>query len=118
MDASPPALYPSMPTLKKELGSNWTMAAWRAIAAPKGLPPDIQAKLVATLKKVHDSKEFRDFMASRGFGVLWYGPDDGAKFISAGVGKGRDNAWHGAIRSLTIGSTTYNFTAGGVLATN
>ncbi|MFG1624443.1 hypothetical protein [Kribbella sp. NPDC049227] len=44
--------------------------------------------------------------------------DDGAKFISAGVGKGRDNAWHGAIRSLTIGSTTYNFTAGGVLATN
>ena len=43
---------------------------------------------------------------------------DGAKFISAGVGKGRDNAWHGAIRSLTIGSTTYTFTAGGVLATN
>jgi len=43
---------------------------------------------------------------------------DGAKLISAGVGKGRDNAWHGAIRSLTIGSTTYTFTAGGVLATN
>jgi tripartite-type tricarboxylate transporter receptor subunit TctC len=82
MDASPPALYPNMPTLKKELGSNWTMAAWRAIAAPKGLPPDIQAKLVATLKKVHDSKEFRDFMASRGFGVIWYGPDDGAKFMA------------------------------------
>lgn len=39
-----------------------------------------------------------------------------AKFISAGVGKGRDNAWHGAIRSLTVGSTTYQFTAGGVLA--
>jgi len=44
------------------------------------------------------------------------GPD--AKFISAGVGKGRDNAWHGAIRSLTIGNTTYQFTAGGVLAAN
>src|SRR6187399_2717891 len=51
MDAAPPALYPNMPTLKKELGSNWTMAAWRAIAAPKGLPADVQAKLVATLKK-------------------------------------------------------------------
>ncbi|MER7249478.1 hypothetical protein [Kribbella sp. NPDC000426] len=37
-----------------------------------------------------------------------------AKFISAGVGKGRDNAWHGAIRSLTINDTTYEFTAGGV----
>jgi len=82
MDPNPPALYPAMPTLKKELGSNWTMAAWRAIAAPKGLPADIQAKLVATLKKVHDSKEFRDFMAARGYGVLWYGPGDGAGFMA------------------------------------
>lgn len=38
-----------------------------------------------------------------------------AKFLSAGVGKGRDNAWHGAIRSLTINGDTYTFTAGGVL---
>lgn len=37
-----------------------------------------------------------------------------AKFLSAGVGKGRDNAWHGAIRSLTINDDTYTFTAGGV----
>src|SRR6185436_5960679 len=82
MDASPPALYPSMPTLKKELGSNWTMAAWRAIAAPKGLPADAKARLVAALKKVHDSKEFRDFMAQRGFGVIWQGPEDAAKFMA------------------------------------
>lgn len=39
---------------------------------------------------------------------------DSAKFLSAGVGKGRDNAWHGAIRSLTINADTYTFTAGGV----
>ena len=82
MDANPPALYPNMPTLKKELGSNWTMAAWRAIAAPKGLPADAKARLVAALKKVHDSKEFRDFMAQRGFGVIWHGPEDAAKFMS------------------------------------
>jgi tripartite-type tricarboxylate transporter receptor subunit TctC len=82
MDAAPPALYPNLPTLKKELGSNWTMAAWRAIAAPKGLPADVQARLVTALKKVHDSKEFRDFMASRGFGVLWYGPADAARFMA------------------------------------
>lgn len=82
MDANPPALYPNLPTLKQELGSNWSMAAWRAIAAPKGLPHDIQAKLVAALKKVHESKEFRDFMAARGYGVIWYGPDDGVRFVS------------------------------------
>jgi tripartite-type tricarboxylate transporter receptor subunit TctC len=82
MDASPPALYPNLATLKKELGTDWTMAAWRAIAAPKGIPADVQARLVAALKKVHDSKEFREFMAARGFGVIWQGPADAAKFMS------------------------------------
>src|SRR6266705_1584003 len=83
MDASPPALYPGLPTLKRELGTNWQIAAWRAIAAPRGIAPDVQAKLVQTLKKVHDSKEFRDFMAARGFGVIWQGPQDAAKFMAA-----------------------------------
>jgi tripartite-type tricarboxylate transporter receptor subunit TctC len=82
MDASPPALYPNLPTLKKELGSNWVMAAWRTIAAPKGIPADVQTRLVGALKKVHDSKEFRDFMAQRGFGVIWAGPQDAAKFMA------------------------------------
>lgn len=40
---------------------------------------------------------------------------DSAKFISASVGKGKDYAFHGAVRSLTINGTTYQFTAGGVL---
>ena len=82
MDANPPALYPNLPTLKKELGSNWQMAAWRVIAAPKGLPADVHNRLVTVLKKVHDSKEFRDFMAKQGFGVIWAGPQDAAKFMA------------------------------------
>jgi tripartite-type tricarboxylate transporter receptor subunit TctC len=82
MDADPSALYPKVPTLKKELGSNWTMAAWRVIAAPKGMPADVQTRLVAILKKVHDSKEFRDFMAQRGYGVVWAGPQDAVKFMA------------------------------------
>ena len=82
MDANPPALYPNLPTLKKELGSNWEIAAWRVIAGPKGLPADVQNVLSSALKKVHDSKEFREFMAQRGFGVVWAGPQDTVKFMS------------------------------------
>jgi tripartite-type tricarboxylate transporter receptor subunit TctC len=82
MDATPPALYPTMPTLKRELGTDWTMAAWRAIAAPKGLAPEAKTRLVAALKKVHDSKEFRDFMAARGFGVIWAGPAEAPGFMA------------------------------------
>jgi tripartite-type tricarboxylate transporter receptor subunit TctC len=82
MDAEPPALYPNVPTLKKELGSDWAIGAWRAIAAPKGTPAEATQRLGTALKKVHDSKEFRDFMATRGFGVIWAGPADAARFMA------------------------------------
>src|SRR2546427_433844 len=83
MDGSPPALYPNLPTLKQELGTNWQIAAWRVIAAPKGIPADAQRILVTALKKVYDSKEYKDFMASRGFGVVWADPQETAKFMPA-----------------------------------
>src|SRR3712207_7784655 len=40
-------------------------------AGPKGLPADVATKLTAALKRANESKEYRDFMASRGFGVKW-----------------------------------------------
>ena len=82
MDANPPPLYPNVPTLQKELGTNWSMAAWRVIAAPKGIPAEVQKTLGAALKKVYDSKEYKDFMASRGFGVVWADAEGTAKFMA------------------------------------
>jgi tripartite-type tricarboxylate transporter receptor subunit TctC len=58
------------------------MAAWRGIVAPKGLPADVRDKLAAALKKVVASKEYTDFMASRGFGVIYAGPDDFAAYMA------------------------------------
>jgi tripartite-type tricarboxylate transporter receptor subunit TctC len=83
MDAKAPALYPKLPTLKQELGTDWAIAAWRVIAAPKGLPAGVQKTLVTALKKVYDSREYKDFMASRGFGVVWADPVGTAKFMAA-----------------------------------
>ena len=82
MDANPPALYPNVPTLKKELNSDWAIAAWRVIAAPKGIPADAQKTLTTALKKVYDSKEYKEFMASRGFGVIWADPAETTKFMA------------------------------------
>jgi tripartite-type tricarboxylate transporter receptor subunit TctC len=82
MDANPAALFPKVPTLKAELGSAWTMAAWRGIAAPKGLPADIQQRLLASLQKAHQSAEFKEFMTNRGFGVLWAPPAEFAQFMA------------------------------------
>ena len=82
MDPKPSALYPNVPTLKAATGSDWTMAAWRGIVAPKGIPPEARDKLAAAVRKVAASKEYTDFMASRGFGVIYAGPDDFAKFMA------------------------------------
>ena len=75
-------LYPNVPTLKEATGSDWTMAAWRGIAAPKGLPPDIADKLASAIKKIVASKDYTDFMAKQGFGVIYEGPADMAKFMA------------------------------------
>src|SRR5256714_13633781 len=56
MDAKPPALYPNVPTLQKELGSKWAIAAWRGVAAPLGIPRDPPRTLTSALKHVYDSK--------------------------------------------------------------
>ncbi|MGE5169130.1 MAG: tripartite tricarboxylate transporter substrate binding protein [Rudaea sp.] len=76
------ALYPNLPTLKEETGSNWTMAAWRGIAAPKGLPKDVADKLAAAIKKIVASKDYTDFMAKQGYGVIYESPAEMVKFMA------------------------------------
>ena len=83
MDDKPPALYPNVPTLKSELGSDLQIAAWRVIAAPKGIPPEVQKTLTTALKKVYDSKDYKEFMAKQGYGTVWADPEGTAKFMAA-----------------------------------
>ena len=82
MDARPSVLYPAVPTLKSAVGSDWTMAAWRGIVAPKGIPAEARDKLSAAIRKVAASKDYTDFMASRGFGVIYAAPEDFARFMN------------------------------------
>jgi len=82
MAEAPAGLYPNVPTLKTATGSNWTMGAWRGIAAPKNLPPEARDKLAAAIRKIVASKEYVDFMAQRGFGVIYQGPEDFAKYMA------------------------------------
>jgi tripartite-type tricarboxylate transporter receptor subunit TctC len=66
--------FPDVPTLKEATGLDWQVAAWRGIAGPKGMPQAVSARLLPVLKQIWDSQEFRDFMAQRGFGVVWRDP--------------------------------------------
>ncbi len=77
-------IFGNVPTLKEGAGVDYSVGAWRGIAGPKGLPADVSAKIVAALKKANESKEFRDFMNNRGFGIKWADPAGFAKFMAAG----------------------------------
>ncbi len=82
MSETPASLYPNVPTLKAATGSDWTIGAWRGMAAPKGIPAEASDKLSAAIRKVAASKEYTEFMAGRGFGVIYLGPQDFAKFMA------------------------------------
>jgi tripartite-type tricarboxylate transporter receptor subunit TctC len=82
MDDKRAQLFPDVPTVKQAIGSTWIAGVWRGVAAPKGLPKDIQERLLAALKKAYDSKEYQDFMQSRGFGVTWMGPEQFGQFMA------------------------------------
>jgi tripartite-type tricarboxylate transporter receptor subunit TctC len=83
--------YPDVPTLKEAIGSDWKKGVWRGMVGPKGLPKDITARYEAAMKKIYDSKEFQDFMSSRGFEPIW---GDAASFASF---MAKDNAEIGEI---------------------
>ena len=84
MDSKRSSLFPNVPTMKEAAGSGWTVSAWRGIAGPKGLPKDVETKLVATIKKIADSKEFKDFASSKGYGTAWAAQAEFAKFMAKG----------------------------------
>jgi len=84
MDAKKSPLFPSVPTMKEAAGSGWTVSAWRGIAGPKGMPADVQQRLTAAVKKIWDSKEFKDFATSKGYGMEWAPSAEFATFMAKG----------------------------------
>ena len=74
-------LIHDIPTVKEAIGVDHLAGAWRAVVGPKGMPPEAVAKLSAAIEKIHQSKEFRDFMNSRGFGLDWRKGADFERFL-------------------------------------
>ena len=73
---------PNIPTMKEATGTDYATGTWRGIAAPKNLPAPILEKLTTSLKKAYDSKEFKDFMTNRNFGMSWAAGKDYAAFMA------------------------------------
>lgn len=53
----------------KEQGHEWSIAGWRGVAAPVGIPEDRLERLEAAIASVANSDELRDFMSQAGFNL-------------------------------------------------
>ena len=73
------AAFPDVPTLK-EAGVNWSFTNWFALVAPKGLPAEVRARLVAAGAKAHATAEVQDPLKQRGFNPMWSGPEKAREF--------------------------------------
>lgn len=73
--------FPNIPTLKESIGSDYSLGEWRGVAGPKGLPPEIVAKLETALEKAYNSTTYQDYMQKLGFGMEWRNATDFTAFL-------------------------------------
>jgi tripartite-type tricarboxylate transporter receptor subunit TctC len=74
-------VLPDVPTAKEQ-GFDVDAVLWRGIAAPKGTPKDVIAKLEAAIRKVVTGKDFQERSAKLGFEPAFLGAGAFDKFIA------------------------------------
>jgi len=77
------ALLPDVPTLD-ELGiKDANVYSWQAVAAPKGIPADLKAKLQATIKDALNDPAIKPKLLEVGFEIVANSPEEFTKFQAA-----------------------------------
>lgn len=71
---------PNIPTFK-EKGYPMNYGAWRGISAPKGMPPEILAKLVQVLQKTLNTKEVKEKFVKAEYPIMAHGPKEFDTYI-------------------------------------
>ena len=74
------ARFPDVPTLK-ELGYDWSIGGWAAVAAPAGLSDDVRATLANAIEAAMASADFIDPLTAAGFTLQPMNADEFAGFI-------------------------------------
>lgn len=81
MDVKADNLFPDVPLLKSQTGSDWTNGAWRGLAGPAGMPDGVITTLSKALEEIYQSDDYAKFLSSRGFGAQWAGPKEFGVFM-------------------------------------
>ena len=73
--------FEQVPTFKEQ-GHDWSIAGWRGLAAPIGIPADRLERLEAAIGELAHSEELRDFMSQAGFNLSLEGSEQFAQTLS------------------------------------
>jgi tripartite-type tricarboxylate transporter receptor subunit TctC len=73
-------LLPEVPTLAEQGVKGAEVQSWQAVAAPKGLPADIKAKLHGAIVAALNDPAVKDKLLAQGFEIVADTPDHFAKF--------------------------------------
>ena len=76
-------LLPQVPTLAEAGVKGVDVYSWQAVAAPKGLPADLKAKLHAAIVSSLNDESVKAKLVSQGFEIVANTPEQFAKFQAA-----------------------------------
>jgi tripartite-type tricarboxylate transporter receptor subunit TctC len=76
-------LLPDVPTLQEQGVKGAEVQSWQAVAAPKGLPADVKAKLHDAIVSVLNEPSVKDKLLAQGFEIVGDTPEHFAKFQAA-----------------------------------
>jgi len=71
----------------REQGTDWILKGWRGLGVPKGTPPEVQERLVTSLRRIVtgetivNDQSFPAYMDGEGFDRTWRETDDFAAFM-------------------------------------
>jgi tripartite-type tricarboxylate transporter receptor subunit TctC len=80
-------LLPEVPTLQEQGVKGAEVQSWQAIAAPKGLPADIKAKLHDAIVASLNDPAVKEKLLAQGFEIVGNTPEQFGKFQAAEYAK-------------------------------
>jgi len=76
-------LLPEVPTLAEQGVKGAEVQSWQAVAAPKGLPADVKAKLHEAIVTALNDPSVKEKLVAQGFEIVGNTPEQFAKFQAA-----------------------------------
>ncbi|WP_194722162.1 Bug family tripartite tricarboxylate transporter substrate binding protein [Noviherbaspirillum malthae] len=77
------SLLPSVPTMNEAGIKDLEVTSWQAVAAPRGLAPEVKAKLHGAIVGILNEPDVRQRLTEQGFDVVGNSPEEFRKFQSA-----------------------------------